>query len=217
MEKVSISCRNSKMGELKSVSLPAITTCRECACWNECYGHKLERIRKSVRDAYKRNLDILRKDPDFYWRQVEGVIMMERAFRFHVSGDIPDREYFDRLESIVERNQHCEVLCFTKRYEYVNDWVRENRRMPPENLHLFFSGWEGLKMDNPFGFPEAHVRYKDGRTTAHRFAKDCEKDGMAGDCASCFLNHTGCWAMKRHVMLRDYDPLKIEQVVFEKH
>lgn len=114
---VSISRGNSKLGAIPSVSLPAGTTCRtDCECSRKCYAKKLERLRPSVRDAYRRNYELLKKHPDTYWREVEASIMMSRFFRFHVSGDIIDGEYLQHMVAIANRNPHCEILCFTKKY-----------------------------------------------------------------------------------------------------
>ena len=117
---VSISKGNIKMGAIPSVSLPAIKTCRSCSCASKCYAAKLERLRPSVRRAYQKNLEILMEDPDTYWREVEAAIMLSRFFRFHVSGDIQTYEYFAKMVEVSRRNQHCQILCFTKQFDYVN-------------------------------------------------------------------------------------------------
>lgn len=124
--KVSISPGNSKMGSVPSVSLPAVVTCRKCDCQTKCYAKRMEQRWKNVADAYKNNLEILQEDPDLYWRQVEASVMMSRFFRFHVSGDIPDRNYFERMVEIARRNPHCEILCFTKKYDIVNNFIKDN-------------------------------------------------------------------------------------------
>lgn len=77
--RVSISRGNSKMGELASVSLPSIVTCRhDCECCKKCYAHRFERRRPNVHETYLRNLQLLNDDPDTYWREVEAAIMMNR-------------------------------------------------------------------------------------------------------------------------------------------
>ena len=200
MSTVKISRGNSKLGQIPSVSLPSVITCRECACQNKCYARKLERLRPAVRNAYKHNLDVLNNDPHTYWREVEASIMMSRFFRFHVSGDIPDAEYLANMISIANRNTHCEILCFTKKFEIVNEFI-EKGSMLPANLHLIFSGWIGLEMNNPYQLPEAHVRYRNGFTTAREDAIACN-----GNCTECAQTDGGCWALK-----------KGEQVVFDEH
>lgn len=189
MSSVSISCGNSKMGSVPSVSLPAITTCRKCDCHSKCYAKKLERLRPSVRKAYERNLSILTSDPNTYWREVEGAIMMSRFFRFHVSGDIPDIKYLTRMAAVSSRNPHCQILCFTKRYEMVNEWRMKHGNLP-DNLHVVFSAWDNLHMDNPYSFPVAYVRYRDGHTDAPEAAIECY-----GNCTECAKTDVGCWSL----------------------
>ena len=219
---VSISKSNSKMGAIPSVSLPSIVTCRKCDCQNKCYANKLERLRPNVRNAYQNNIEILKNNPDQYWREVEGAIMMSRFFRFHVSGDIPDEPYFERMVEVARRNPHCEILCFTKKYEIVNDYINQKyinsilgtsrhpqltnmwmiaERFIPKNLHIVFSGWVGLQMVNPFSFSEAHVRFRDGTTTAREDAMEC-----SGNCAECAKTNEGCWVLKPG-----------QQVIFNEH
>ena len=66
---------------------------------------------------------------------------------------------------------------------------------------MIFSAWRGLRMDNPFQLPEAHVRYKDGTTTARSDAKEC-----GGNCTECACTSGGCWSLHTG-----------EQVVFNEH
>ena len=111
------------MGAIHSISLPSIKTCvKDCDCANKCYAAKIERLRPSVRNAYQNNLDLLNEDPERFWRELEGVIMTSRFFRFHVAGDIPDNVYFAHMIDIAQRNGHCEILCFTKKYAIVNEF-----------------------------------------------------------------------------------------------
>lgn len=201
MGAVSISPGNAKLGKIPSVSLPSIITCRPCLCQKKCYARKLERLRPTVANAYKRNLEVLRSDPETYWREVEAAVMTSRFFRFHVSGDIPDRDCLDHMIGLAERHKHCEILCFTKKYELVNEKLSSCGGHLPGNLHIIFSGWVGLEMANPFSLPEAHVRYRDGSTTARRDAVECP-----GNCTECAMTDCGCWVLKPG-----------EQVVFREH
>jgi len=188
------------MGSIQSVSLPSGVTCKACDCNQKCYAKRIERRRKSVREAYQNNLSILNAEPETYWREVEAAIMLSRYFRFHVSGDIPDALYFSNMVEVAKRNSHCEILCFTKKYEIVNDYLTDGNVLP-DNLHIIFSAWVGLKMTNPFSLPEAHVRYRDGTTTANSNAKEC-----GGNCTECAVTDAGCWTLHSG-----------EQVVFNEH
>ena len=201
MKRVCISKGNTKMGPIQSVSLPAWTTCRpDAPCYKKCYAARLERLRSNVKDADERNLKILLEDPDRYWREVEAAIMVSRFFRFHVSGDIPDATYLRKMVEIAKRNQHCEILCFTKKYEIVNGELERGMEIP-DNLHLLFSAWPGLEMPNPHDLPEAHVIFKDGTTTAADGAKWC-----GGNCTDCARVGCGCWTLHAG-----------EQVLFIEH
>lgn len=196
-----VSNGNSKLGNISSISLPAGLTCRQdCECGKKCYAKRLERLRPSVKNAYLVNYDLLNYDSLTFWREVEATIMMSRYFRFHVSGDIPDCVYFAHMIDIADRNPHCNILCFTKKYSIVNDHLNFGGNIP-QNLHIIFSGWQNLRMDNPYNLPEAHVRYKDGTTTARDDAKEC-----GGNCSECAITDSGCWTLK-----------KGEQIVFNEH
>ena len=197
---VSISKGNEKLGSIQSVSLPSGTTCRPCDCIKKCYARRIERRRPSVEVAYKTNLQVLIENPDVYWRKVEAAIMLSRFFRFHVSGDIPSITYLCRMVEVAKRNQHCEILCFTKRYEFVNSLFVCGMDIP-KNLHIIFSAWPGVEMPNPHNLPEAHVRFRDGMTTARPDAKLCN-----GNCTECAITDDGCWTLGPG-----------EQVVFNEH
>lgn len=126
--------------------------------------------------------------------------MMSRFFRYHVSGDIPDNVYFAHMVEIAQRNPHCEILCFTKKYDIVNDHLDFGGKIPP-NLHVVFSAWDDIKMINPHNLPEAHVIYRDGSTTAREDAKLC-----GGNCSECATTDGGCWNLHNG-----------EQIVFKEH
>lgn len=199
--KLKISNGNLKMGNIPSVSLPSGLTCRnDCECTIKCYARRLERMRPLVRAAYQSNFDLLNNDSNTYWREVEASIMMSRFFRFHVSGDIPDIVYLTHIVEIAQKNPHCNILCFTKKYDIVNEWILTYGELPV-NLHLVMSVWQGLECKNPYNLPEAHVRYRDGTTTARADAKEC-----GGNCTECACTDDGCWTIKNG-----------EQVVFNEH
>lgn len=185
--KISISGGNSKMGEIPSVSLPPITTCRANApCAKKCYAARYARMRKSVREAYARNYEIWKTNPALYWLQVEAAAAITKYFRFHVSGDIPDAQYFADMIGLAKRQPETSFLCFTKKYEIVNEYAGEL----PNNLHIVFSAWaDALRPNNPKNLPIAEVVFK---------GKDPNPDWYIcpGHCQTCACRGIGCWALK---------------------
>lgn len=186
--KVSISNANSKMGNVASVStLPFITCPARCAdsCGSACYAAKLANLRPNVLRSYANNTAIAMLRPDLYWPQVELAVLAVRYFRFHVSGDIMNRDYFQHMIDIARRNPKTEILCFTKRFELVNAWIADNGELPC-NLHVLFSGWQEMKPINPHALPETDVYEKEEQIRDNW--KLC-----GGNCFNCACRGVGCW------------------------
>lgn len=199
VNRVSISPGNKKMGAIPSVSLPPVKTCNaDCTCTEKCYALKICRLRKVVREAYERNFSILKANPNSFWSQVEVAIMTSRYFRFHVAGDIVDGEYLEKMVELAVKHSHTEILCFTKKYEIVNAWMAANNGQLPSNLHILFSAWPGMEMENPFDLPEAHVIFK-GQEPKPEW-KIC-----GGNCTECACQGVGCWELKRGEQIAFYE------------
>lgn len=199
---VCISKSNIKLGMIPSVSLPPIVTCSPNACkfcGKKCYARKMCKLRPSVKESYENNLDILLNDKDKFWREVSGSMALTTYFRFFVSGDIYDKDFLENMVLCAKKNKHCSILCFTKKYSLVNEYLEHHRL--PKNLKIVFSVWKGMECFNPNNLPEAHVLYKDGTTTAKDGAKYC-----SGNCTDCCVNNKGCWTLK-----------KGEQILFKEH
>lgn len=187
--KISISPGNVKMGAIPSVSLPACTTCNPSApCFKKCYAAKLERIYKNVKNAYARNLETLRNDPAAYWLQVRAAAVTTRFFRYHVSGDIPDRDYLVNMIQTAYDLPGTNFLAFTKQYPIVNEYLNDGGTIPG-NLKIIYSSWGAWKCENPHGLPTSEVIFK-GETPADDW-KIC-----GGNCAECACRGVGCWELK---------------------
>lgn len=191
--KISISGGNSKMGAVPSVSiLPFITCPAVCArtCGADCYAAKIAKLYKTVLKAYARNTALLMDRPADFWRQVESAVMGSRFFRFNVAGDILNADYFKNVVEIAARQSHCKILIFTKRYNVVNDYIK-NGGVIPENLQVIFSAWENLQPVNPYNMPESNVIMPDAETIPENW-KIC-----GGNCFECFCRGVGCWECKK--------------------
>ena len=186
---VSISKGNSKMGAIPSVSLPACITCNPNApCFKLCYAAKITRLYKTVKTAYENNLQILKDDPALYWEQVKQGAQMARYFRFHVSGDIPNIEYFKQMVNLANELKHTSFLAFTKQYTIVNEFLKDGGTIP-ENLKIIFSNWGAWKCENPYKLPECEVILKGSEP-----APDWKICG--GNCTECACRGIGCWELK---------------------
>ena len=195
--KVSISAGNRKMGEIPSVSLPACITCNpEAPCFSGCYASKIERIYKTAAAAYKRNLDILTSDPAAYWLQVKTAASMTKYFRFHVSGDIPNKEYFNKMVSLASELKTTKFLVFTKQYHIVNEYLNDGGVIPG-NLKVIFSNWDTWKCNNPYKLPTCEVIFKHTKVLDHW--KIC-----GGNCTECACAGVGCWELKNNETIAIY-------------
>lgn len=195
--RISISPGNTKMGAIPSISLPPVITCANgCTCAKKCYAAKLCRLRPAVREAYARNLDILRTAPESYWLQVEAAATCSRFFRYHVSGDIPNADYLARMVDLARKHPETEFLAFTKQYKIVNDLL--TREALPANLRLIFSAWPGMVMDNPHELPVAEVIFKgEGPRPGWKVC--------GGNCAECACRGVGCWELKSGETIAFYE------------
>ena len=198
---VSISNENRKMGAVPSVSLLPFLTCpARCkeTCGGDCYAAKLANFRISVLKSYARNTALLMLRPDLYWAGINYTMKGTRFFRFHVSGDMTGKDYFEHMVKAAKENPHCMILAFTKRFEVVNAWIKEHGELP-ENLKILFSGWENLKPVNPHNLPETNV-YSKGHEPQPEWLL------CGGNCFECGCRGVGCWQAR-----------KGDVIAFEKH
>lgn len=201
--KVRISTGNRKMGDVPSFStLPFITCPGRCAdsCGKNCYAAKIANLYPAVRKAYAINTALMILDRENAFAQINGYLKAVRFFRFHVSGDIMDYDYFDRMVHCAVENPHCRILAFTKRFEIVNEWIDNNGDLP-ENLQIIFSAWKdndpkycGL---NPHDLPESNI-YTEADSLGGWWDLPETNDMICpGNCFSCACRNTGCWKLEK--------------------
>ena len=197
---VSVSKGNSKMGAIPSVSLPACTTCNPSApCFKKCYALRLARRYKTVASAYDRNLEILNNSPDTYWLQVKAAAITTRFFRYHVSGDIPNIDYFVYMVKTAHDLPNTTFLAFTKQYHIVNQYISTfGADAIPQNLKIIFSNWGAWKCENPHNLPTCEVILK-GSEPAENW-KIC-----GGNCTECACRGIGCWELKNGETIAIYE------------
>lgn len=197
MLKVTISKGNKKMGAIPSVSLPPIITCAAgCKCAKKCYAAKLCRIYKNVKQSYDNNLACYKESPTVYFKQVKEAAATTRFFRWHVSGDIVNEIYLYNMVDIAEKLPNTQFLAFTKQYSIVNRFL--NYETKPDNLHIIFSEWPEMELDNPHGLPVAHVIFKGSEP--EEGWKIC-----GGNCTECACAGVGCWELKNGEHIAFYE------------
>jgi len=203
---VSISAGNIKMGSVPSVStLPIMTCpalCRE-TCAADCYAAKIAALRPSVLKAYAKNTALAILRPVQYWTEVRDAIAGSRFFRYHVSDEILNKAYFAEMVRSAVDYPHCDILAFTKRFDVVNAWIRDNGPLP-QNLHILFSGWENMTPDNPHGLPETAV--VDADVSLARWDLPDGWKPCGGNCHDCATGCRGCFAAQTG-----------DVIVFKKH
>lgn len=203
---IKISHTNSKLGEIPTISLPAIKTCRidaPCGKTKKCYGCKGRLAFANAINSFEHNLEEYTDDDNFYFLQIQhylkNKIVNYKYFRWHVVGDIVDDNYFAGMIETANRVPNVKFLCFTKKYEIVNNYILLGGVIP-KNLKIIFSAWgRYLTPINPYNLPVAYIKFNSDEETGYipSKAKHCQ-----GNCTTCL----DCWSLKNG-----------ESVVFKKH
>ena len=198
--KMCISAGNDKIGRVMNVSMMPVLTCGNCShCAPFCYDvRSCIRFNNTTLQARIRNTVLFKKDPAEYFHRIREKIRRARTcrhFRWHVGGEIPNAEYFAEMVRIAEEFPEWTFWTYTKMYRIVNDYVAKHGddrfAAIPENLHIMFSRWDGMPMNNPYGFPEFVCRLDAGNvdTPAEWFDSHHK---CPGKCRICIETGRGC-------------------------
>lgn len=190
--KLCISNGNRKIGKAMNVSLPPILSCGNCKeCKHFCYDIRACLQYKNVIDARIRNYVILLKNRDLYFSAIDGACSRRKAnkmFRWHVSGDIVDLDYFCRMVEIARNHPDFIFWTYTKMYHIVNEYCdKYGKESIPENLSVMFSEWRGMELVNPYGFGEFRALYENEEIPANTYY-------CPGNCDICKAARRGCIA-----------------------
>ena len=121
---------------------------------------------------------------------------MARYFRFHVSGDIPNMDYFHNMVSLARDLTNTSFLVFTKQYHIINSFLNAGGVIP-QNLKVIRSNWGAWKCENPHGLPVCEVIFKGDKV------KDQWKV-CGGNCTECACRGVGCWEVKNNETIAIY-------------
>ena len=190
--KLHISKGNSKLGAIANISLPPVTTCHNCSgCCKYCYAIRSYLRGPNVYNAWNENYLLFLTDPARYFDGVSEAVKKRRFFRWHVSGDIVNQEYFLGMIRVSQENPKCHFLAFTKAYEIVNAAIAAGAVIP-SNLHILFSAAPGNNMPNPYRLPECHINFADPCKNTYKGGAEYEYH-CTGNCTECAVNCCGCF------------------------
>lgn len=194
---VSISKGNSKIGRVMNVSQAPLLTCIGAPCWLYCYDVKAVVQYSNVRIARVKNSVLAIFARDRYFAEIETALNRRRRnkfFRWHVGGEMPDYDYFNRTVDVARRHPDFIFWTYTKKYDFVNKFIAEyGRDAIPENYKIMFSEWDGLKVNNPHGLPVFSCKLKAGnKNHAPEYFEKLWK--CPGNCDICKAAGRGCLA-----------------------
>ena len=207
MINVHISTRVSKLGTaIPTINLPPIITCRKdapCAkCAKEgggCYAMRGHFTLPNVKNNMFENLQAYKENPKLFFEIIANVAKDYKRFRYFSSGDIVDTNFLAGMCKVARKCKGTQFLCFTKKFELVNDYV-SNKHIIPKNLHIVFSTWRDFIPENPYNFPMTYVYFpkdKEANKSIPENAIPC-----SGSCTKCHA----CWELN-----------KGQSVYFKKH
>lgn len=192
---------NSKTGALRSLSMRPILDCGNCSkCIGQCYDLRHDVTNGACLEYRCATAAIYEVDNDRFWKEVEAQATVSCLWRWHIGGDIMSYYYLCKMVKIARECPHCKFLAFTKMFDIVNKYVYDNGELP-ENLHIIFSAWPGLQMDNPYNLPVAFPIFADKDIEENeeiaRFSDSCPKFYWKcnDNCTDCALRDQGCFRL----------------------
>lgn len=195
--KISISKNNAKMGGIPSISLPPVTTCHNCEqCSKKCYALRMAKRRKSIMQAWQKNLDVFNNNPESFKIQLLSECITSLYFRYFVGGDIPNTQFFNMMVDVATVAKNCNFLAFTKNYNVVNEYLDKGGKIP-QNLKIIFSEWD-KPINNPHGLPKSKVIFKGEKEP--NGAKIC-----GGNCFECICKGIACWTLENNDTIYFYE------------
>jgi hypothetical protein len=180
-----ISKGNSKLGAIPNISMSPIKSCGNCsACAKDCYALKSYRQYPATRKAWDHNFREAVNNRDAHFLALKEDLQKRRPkhFRWHVSGDILDQDYLQRMKLLAYLCPETKFLAFTKMHGM--DYSGR-----PSNLIIRFSMWpgmDGILRAKVAGAPCAWLQ--DG--TEDRIPKNAVKcPGSCENCKAYFFKH----------------------------
>lgn len=206
--KASISDGNHKIGRAMNVSFAPILSCGNCEhCMCTCYAVKnLVRRGITVINAWVKNWALFCFNRDEFFRQIREKMARRKKnkfLRWHVSGDIVDRDHFERMNSTAVDFPDFREWTYTEMHHIVNSFCDDNGRDAiPENFNVMFSDWSlitGVAINNPYHFKRFIVVPKNTPEDALPKGFYCP-----GNCDFCKEHKCGCIYGKSDVYCKEH-------------
>jgi hypothetical protein len=158
---------------------------------------------RAIAASYRANLEFYRADPAGFFEQLHRYLTRARPahFRFHVSGDFPDPEYFRASLNTARAFPETGFLAFTKRANFLPRG--RARATVPENFTLIQSMWPNWTNGNGRAVPGYGRAYMlDPTRPDPRIPRNALR--CPGNCETC----NACW---------NIDAITARAVVFPRH
>lgn len=150
-----ISITNSKLGtKIPALNLPALKTCRaDAPCRKGCYALKGNWLYANVKNSLENNLNDFLNDSSKFFNDIidylNNGLTTHKYFRWFASGDIVNETFLNGMVEVAKKCKQTKFLCFTKKFEIVNNYLKNGGKIP-NNLKIVFSAWtKDFKVDNP--------------------------------------------------------------------
>ena len=199
---VHVSTTVSKLGNaIPTVNLPPIVTCRpDAPCFKDCYARRGNFRYKNVMSSMENNLLAYKENPQLFFTMIAEVWQNFLRTRWFAAGDIVDMDFLKGMCWVARKCPNTKILCFTKKYELINQFLDEGHKIP-KNFRIVFSRWKDFPCDNKYNLPETWVYFPKGGKDINALIPE-DAIPCSGKCSKC----AACWNLK-----------KGQSVVFKKH
>ena len=127
--------------------------CRECKQY--CYAMRdTTRYHNTCIPAQGENTRLCKENPEEYFKQLENYFAHHKikVFRFHSSGEIPNFDYFIRMNKLAVKFPNIHFYCYTKRFQIL-ELYHQIYGDVAKNLVVNCSEWNGnTKLYNLEGY-----------------------------------------------------------------
>lgn len=171
------------MGYIPSVSIIPSEFCKSMPCYHEgCYAVALCNRYPNTKNAWQRNWDLYLNSSDIFFSAIDRFleIAAPRYFRWHVGGEIPDKEYLKNVLRLADKHRTCRFLLYTKQYNLLY-----GINNIPANIEILMSIWNGLNYPSDLNFRKASTGIE-VENAIH----------CAGYCPDC----RACWNSKKNIL-----------------